>query len=142
MINDFLIKGEVFEDERGKLRFINLFDMSEIIRFYEIVPKNQQIIRAWQGHKHEKKWFHCLSGSFIINIIEIDNFSNPSDDLIPTRIVLSSQTPEILAIPNGFATGIMATLENSRLQVFSNFGINESKKDDFRYPLEKWQAEW
>lgn len=142
MINDFLIRGERFEDERGKLRFINAFDMSEIVRFYEIIPENQQIIRAWQGHKREKKWFYCLSGSFIINIVEIDNFGNPSDDLVPYRIKLNSLSPEILAIPKGFATGIRATSENARLQVFSNFVLNESKNDDFRYPLEKWQAEW
>lgn len=142
MINDFLIKGQKFEDERGTLRFINPFDMSEIVRFYEIIPENEQIIRAWQGHKREKKWFHCLSGSFIINIVEIDNFNNPSDDLTPNRIELNSQNPEILGIPSGFATGIRASSENSRLQVFSNFALNDSKNDDFRYPLEKWQAEW
>nr|WP_299067430.1 sugar epimerase [uncultured Allomuricauda sp.] len=137
-----LIKGEIFEDERGKLSFANTFDMSEIVRFYEIAPKNQQIIRAWQGHELEKKWFNCLSGSFIINIIKVDSFDNPSDYLAPTRMELNSYTAEILAVPGGFATGIKATSKDSRLQVFSNLGLNESKKDDFRFPLEKWSAEW
>ncbi|WP_298789314.1 hypothetical protein [uncultured Allomuricauda sp.] len=142
MTDDYIIEGEVFEDERGKLRFVNRFDMSEIVRFYEIAPKNEQIIRAWQGHEFEKKWFYCLSGSFICNIINIDSFDNPSDELIPKRVELNSENPQILEVPNGFATGIKASSKDARLQVFSNFGLKESKEDDYRYPLEKWQAEW
>lgn len=116
--------------------------MDEIVRFYEIAPRTQQIIRAWQGHQHEKKWFYCLSGSFVINIVEINDFNDPSDGLIPIKIELDSSNPEILAVPTGFATGIKATSENARLQVFSNVALGESKDDDFRFPLEKWSAEW
>ncbi|MGX1930501.1 WxcM-like domain-containing protein [Flagellimonas sp. 2504JD4-2] len=137
-----LIQGEIFEDERGKLRFINAFDMSEIVRFYEIAPKNQEIIRAWQAHEHEKKWFHCMAGSFIINLVEIDNIKNPSDQLIPMRIELNAESPQILEVPGGYATGIKAASNNSRLQVFSNFGLRESGADDYRFPLEKWSALW
>lgn len=142
MHTDLLIKGEVFADDRGTMRFVNAFDMAEVVRFYEIAPKDQHIIRAWQAHKHEKKWFHCLSGSFVINVVEIDNFEKPSDDLEPIRIEMNSLVPEILAVPGGFATGIRASSENASLQVFSNATLEESKKDDFRYPLEKWTAEW
>ncbi|MEC8831076.1 MAG: sugar epimerase [Bacteroidota bacterium] len=142
MSNNLLIKGEVFEDERGTLRFVNAFNMEEVVRFYEIAPKNQEIIRAWQGHQFEKKWFYCLSGSFVINIVEINDFNNPSDGLIPIRMELDSSKAMILAVPNGFATGIKAASKNSRLQVFSNASLEESKDDDFRFPLGKWSAEW
>lgn len=142
MDDNKLIKGELYQDERGTLRSFNLFNMSEIVRLYEIAPKNEQIIRAWQGHQFEKKWFYCLSGSFVINMVEIDNFENPSDRLTPIRIELDSRTPEILAVPNGYATGIKATSAVCRLQVFSNFGLEDSGNDDFRYPLEKWSAVW
>lgn len=142
MTNYGLIQGNVFEDERGTLRFVNAFDMSEVVRFYEIGPRNQDIKRAWQAHQYEKKWFHCLSGSFVINLVEVDNFESPSDQLQSQRVELSGDNPQILEVPGGFATGIKSTSNNARLQVFSNFGLKESSEDDFRYPLEKWAAEW
>ncbi|SNY99639.1 WxcM-like domain-containing protein [Flagellimonas pacifica] len=142
MPENSILKGDAFEDDRGILRFVNSFDMTEIVRFYEIEQKGTQIIRGWQGHKLEKKWFYCLSGSFVINIVEIDDFSNPSEHLIPCRIELDSKSPEILAVHNGFATGIKASTSNSRLLVFSNFGLKDSSNDDFRFPKEKWSAVW
>lgn len=137
-----MIAGDNFQDERGEVRFFNTLNMSEIVRFYEILPANQDIIRGWQGHQHEKKWFYCVSGSFIINIIEINDFNNPSDNLTPTRIELDSSNLKILAVPSGFITGIKATSCNARLQVFSNVALNESKNDDYRFPVDQWSAEW
>ena len=137
-----LIDGNKFEDSRGSLRFFNTLDMSEIVRLYEIFPASENTIRAWQGHKMEKKWMYCISGSFIINLVELDDFKNPSDQLTPIRVELFSDIPKILEVPNGYASGIRAKKPNSRLQVFSNFGLDESKKDDYRYPLEQWSAKW
>ena len=142
MDNDHLITGEVFEDERGILRSFNLFNMSEIVRLYEIAPKSQELIRGWQGHKLEKKWFRCITGSFVINLVKIDDFDNPSEDLIPERFELNSRNSKILAVPKGHATGIKAISEDSRLEVFSNFGLKDSASDDYRFPLGKWRAEW
>ncbi len=142
MQDDFLIAGETFRDERGTIRFFNSLNMSETVRFYEIFPENQDIIRAWQGHKHEKKWFYCLSGSFVINIIAINDFNSPSKDLIPVRFEIDSSNPGILAVPGGFVTGIKSTSNNARLQVFSNATLDESKKDDFRFPVDYWSANW
>lgn len=137
-----MIAGDTFQDERGEMRFFNSLNMSEIVRFYEISPVNQDIIRGWQGHQHEKKWFYCLSGGFVINIIEINDFNRPSEDLTPIRVELESSNPRILAVPGGFVTAIKATSNNARLQVFSNAALNESKNDDFRFPMNQWSAEW
>ncbi|WP_421811688.1 dTDP-6-deoxy-3,4-keto-hexulose isomerase [Flagellimonas sp.] len=142
MQNDFLITGDTFQDERGEMRFFNTLNMSEIVRFYEISPANQNMIRGWQGHQQEKKWFYCLSGSFVINIIEINDFNKPSDNLTPIRIELDASNPKILAVPGGFVTGIKATSGHARLQVFSNAALNDSKNDDFRFPVDQWPAEW
>jgi dTDP-4-dehydrorhamnose 3,5-epimerase-like enzyme len=142
MRNNLVIAGDTFQDERGEMRFFNSFNMSEIVRFYEISPVNQDIIRGWQGHQHEKKWFYCLSGGFLINIIEINDFNRPSEDLTPIRVELESSNPRILAVPGGFVTAIKATSNNARLQVFSNAALNESKNDDFRFPLDQWLAKW
>ena len=137
-----IINGNNHLDKRGLLCFFNSFDMTEISRMYEIVPSSTETIRAWQGHKLEKKWFYCNSGSFVINLIEIDEFENPSLQLIPSRIELSQDNAEILEIPRGYANGFKATKENSRLIIFSNLTLEESKNDDFRFPVEKWHSKW
>jgi len=42
-----LIKGELFEDARGKLVFNNNFDLSLIKRKYIIENSSKYIIRGW-----------------------------------------------------------------------------------------------
>jgi hypothetical protein len=92
MLKNPVIKGASFQDERGSMRFINNFDMNEVVRFYEVMPKNTDLIRGWQAHKEEKKWFYCLQGSFIINLVKIDAFDNPSEalKLYPTLFLTMS----------------------------------------------------
>lgn len=137
-----LINGFSFKDERGDLKFFNSFQMNEIIRFYEIVPNDTTTIRAWQGHKNEKKWFYCNSGEFIVNLIKIDNFDKPSPKLKADKFVLSAEHPAVLEVSGGCASGIRASKINSRLLVFSNFTLKESHEDDFRYSPETWNASW
>ncbi len=116
--------------------------MSEINRMYEISPADTSTVRGWQGHKAEKKWFYCNKGSFVLNLIEIDNFNNPSRALKPKRFVLEASKPGILEITGGYATGFKAIHENSKLLVFSNFSLEDSKQDDFRYEVDHWSAKW
>lgn len=142
MPSNILIKGSNYVDERGLLKFFNTFDMGSIVRFYEINPDNVDVIRAWQAHKKEMKWFYCHTGAFVVHLIQIDDFENPSPLLKPKRFVLEAKNPLILEISGGYATGFRAIKVNSSLQVFSNFSLDESKKDDFRYPIEKWEAKW
>ncbi|TQO37378.1 hypothetical protein GQ41_1983 [Arenibacter algicola] len=137
-----LIQGSTFTDERGNINFFNSFDMAKVARFYEIKPSNIDIIRAWQAHKEELKWFYCHTGVFVVQLVEVDNFEQPSTLLNPKKIVLDAKNPAILEISGGYATGFKAIEENSILQVFSNSSLGESKNDDFRYPIEKWEAKW
>ncbi|GGW40841.1 dTDP-4-dehydrorhamnose 3,5-epimerase family protein [Arenibacter certesii] len=134
------IQGDTFNDNRGKMKFFNAFDMSPIVRFYEIAPSSIDIIRAWQGHNLEKKWFYCHSGSFVINIVSIADHS--ATDFSPERYELSADTPLVLEVPEGNATGFKAILPHSKLMVFSDFTLEESAKDDIRFPLETWNAKW
>jgi len=136
------IQGTAYKDSRGGLNFFNTFDMSEINRMYEISPDDTKTVRGWQGHKTEKKWFYCNAGSFIVNLIEIDDFDNPSSNLVPTRFVLDAKDPGVLEISGGYATGFKALRENSKLLVFSNFSLENSKQDDFRYEVDQWSAKW
>ncbi len=136
------INGSSFSDTRGKLHFFNTFDMGEIVRLYEIVPSDIQTIRAWQGHQKEKKWLYCNAGAFVVHLIKLDNADNPSQDIPSEKFLLDAKKPMILEIPGGYANGFKAMEEESKLLVFSNFGLEESKKDDFRYPAEQWKVNW
>lgn len=142
MIFHKLIEGTNFSDERGGLIFFNTFDLTEITRMYEISPSDTDTIRGWQAHQDEKKWFYCNSGSFIVNLIKIDNFETPSRSIDPKRFELNAENPGILEISGGYATGFKANEENSKLIVFSNFSLEASKEDDFRYEVDQWSAEW
>ncbi|MGI9550964.1 MAG: WxcM-like domain-containing protein [Aurantibacter sp.] len=142
MADHNLLRGNRFSDERGVLNFFNSFDMGKVVRLYEIVPSSIETIRAWQGHKEEKKWFYCNSGGFIVNLIKLDNFERPSEDLIPFRFELFATEPTVLEVQGGYATGFKATVAGSKLLVFSNFSVDESKEDDFRYPINQWSANW
>ncbi|WP_051254370.1 cupin domain-containing protein [Arenibacter latericius] len=137
-----LSQGDTHEDNRGKIKFFNSFNMSPIVRFYEIAPKTTEIIRAWQGHEWERKWFYCHSGSFVINVVNITNKNIPKADYKIERFNLNADTPIILEVPGGNATGFKALQEHSKLMVFSDFTLEESSKDDIRFPLETWKVEW
>lgn len=142
MVVHQLIEGVNFRDQRGGLNFFNEFDMSEITRMYEILPSETIFKRGWQAHKNEKKWFYCNSGSFIVNLIKVDNFDSPSKELVAKRFVLKAKEPSILEISGGHATGFKAEETNSKLIVFSDFSLEASKEDDFRYDISTWSADW
>ena len=51
---------------KSKLDNNNNFDLSSIKRIYFIENKNTSILRRWQGHKIEQRWFSAVIGSFKI----------------------------------------------------------------------------
>ncbi|MFN3697845.1 MAG: WxcM-like domain-containing protein [Pseudobdellovibrio sp.] len=133
-----LIKGGLAVDDRGSLRFINDFKFEGVKRFYLIENHKVDFVRAWHGHKKEGKYFMVTSGSFLCGAVKIDNWENPSADLKVNRMVLSAQSPAILAIPPGYANGLMSLEPGSKLMVFSSTTLDESLNDDIRFPARFW----
>ncbi len=133
-----LIEGGVFEDERGKLEFVNNFNLAEIKRFYISTNNSTEIFRGWQGHKIEKRWFYCVKGAFEIKLIKIDDWENPSSNLKIEEFILDEKKSHVLFIPNGYVNGFSATVENSKLLIFSDYLLNEIMNDEVRYHPEKW----
>jgi dTDP-4-dehydrorhamnose 3,5-epimerase len=129
-----LFNGSSFTDERGTVRFVNTFDLKKVVRMYCIEP-NTSMIRAWQGHKHETKWFYVAKGRFLVKTIQMENLKNI------TQIILSDQESKVLEIPGGYFNGFQALEKGSVIMVFSDFTLDESKNDDFRLGLEEiqWQ---
>lgn len=133
-----VIKGDSFSDKRGDLRFVNDFQFEDVKRFYFIKHLDTSVVRAWQGHQFEKKYFYPISGKFILAWVKIDDFDNPSDDLTPEVHLLSADKSEILAVPKGYANGLKALEPDSELMIFSDMSLEESINEKIRYPSDKW----
>lgn len=133
-----LIIGGKHKDQRGQIQFFNEFDMSVIKRVYFTTHYNTDIVRAWQGHSIESRWFCCVKGKFKVGIIKVDNQMNPSETLEVKTHNLSEDRPEILYIPSGYANGFKALEDGSKLMIMSNYLLNEIENDEFRFDQNKW----
>jgi dTDP-4-dehydrorhamnose 3,5-epimerase-like enzyme len=127
------IKGGVFKDERGIVSFINDFDMQEVRRLYHIEHPDTEILRAWQGHKAEQKWFYVTNGGFKIAVIKPDDWEKPTQIVSSNQYVLNEEMPGVLHVPGGYVTGFRAVEKDSSMIVFSDFTIEQSKNDDYRF---------
>ena len=134
-----LIKGNTFSDQRGRLRFVNDFSFEGVKRFYVITHPNTDVIRAWQGHNKETKYFFVVKGAFILNWIHVDNWKQPSKRLEINSTILNENDSEILIIQPGYVNGFKALDIDSTLIVFSDKTLEESKEDDFRFPMKYWE---
>jgi dTDP-4-dehydrorhamnose 3,5-epimerase-like enzyme len=133
-----IIKGGTYSDQRGSMRFVNDFHFKDVKRFYFIKHPDTSVVRAWQGHQFEKKYFYPISGSFVVAWVKIDDFNNPSDDLIPEYHIISAKNSEILSIPKGYANGLKALEPNSELMIFSDMNLEESVNEKIRFPADMW----
>ena len=133
-----IIQGGKHEDARGKLIFFNDFDMAAVKRFYVIQHPDMEIVRAWQGHKQEQKWFYVIEGAFKLVLVQPDNWMDPSDSLQTEEFILQTERNEILHVPGGLANGFKALIPKSRIMVFSSFTVEESGNDNFRFDANKW----
>jgi dTDP-4-dehydrorhamnose 3,5-epimerase len=106
--------------------------MSRVVRMYCIEPK-MGVIRAWQGHKKETKWFYVAKGSFLVKTIEMSS-------LLKNDYMLNDTESNVLEIPGGHYNGFEALEEGSVLMVFSDVDLETSKIDDYRENLDN--IEW
>lgn len=133
-----IIQGGKYEDERGKLTFVNDFDLTVVKRYYIIEHSDVAVVRAWQGHKNEQKWFHVISGSFLVSVVKPDNWEKSSENLKVNKFILKAEENQVLHISGGFANGFKALEPNSRMIVFSDFSVEESANDNFRFDSQMW----
>ena len=145
-IEDNMSKPEIFtgglvKNEDGSIQFNNDFKIKllDIQRYYTISLFNKNF-RGWHGHKQEHKYCLCLDGSVKIGAVEIDNWDNPSKNLIPLWYDLKEDDCKILHIPGGYANGVMNLNDtDSRIMFFSNFTLSESENDDYRFLPKYWR---
>ncbi len=128
------IKGGISKDSRGQIRFVNDFDMTDVKRFYIITNADTDLIRGWRAHRIEQRWFYVLRGSFVLDVVRIDNWENPSNDLPVERLILNSADQEVVHLPAGFCTAFRAMADDSELLVFADKGIEHAPLDNYTYP--------
>lgn len=135
------ILGGNFADNRGEVAFVNAFSFSDIKRFYTITNSDDQPLRAWQGHKLDQKNFYCVSGSFQIFYVKVDNWENPSKNIEVHSAVLKASESTILVIPPGYANAILSLESNSKLVSFCTLSLNDIAQDDIRFDAKTWKTD-
>jgi dTDP-4-dehydrorhamnose 3,5-epimerase len=133
-----LLKGGIYSDERGELIYNNSFDLSEIKRMYIIRHTDISVVRAWQGHQQEQKYFKCIKGSFVVAWKKINDFSNPTDNNKAEFTILKESENNVLSIPPGYANGLKALETDSEIMVFSDHKLGESLDDKIRFDKNLW----
>jgi dTDP-4-dehydrorhamnose 3,5-epimerase-like enzyme len=133
-----IIIGGQSIDNRGALGFVNDMSLEEFERFYVIQNHENGFIRAWHGHKIEKKAFFVVQGSVQVSCVAISDFQNPSKETAVESYILDSRLPRILIVPAGYANGLKNLSADAILMVFSNLTLKESEADDFRFPFDYW----
>ncbi len=130
-----IITGNSHTDARGTLFYNNDFDASAVKRIYVIENATIEIIRAWQGHKIEQRWFSAINGSFKIGLIKIDNWESPAKNLEMLTFTINADTLEVLHVPQGYVSSIQAMEVGSKLLVMANYLLGEIK-DEYRFDVD------
>jgi dTDP-4-dehydrorhamnose 3,5-epimerase len=133
-----LIRGQCAVDDRGTVGFVNDFAFADVKRFYTVTNHSSGFVRAWHGHKHEAKYCTAVRGALLVCCIRIDDWEKPSSGLPINRFVLSEHTPAVLHVPPGYVNGFMSLTDAAKIMFFSTSTLDESLKDDFRFPARQW----
>jgi dTDP-4-dehydrorhamnose 3,5-epimerase len=104
--------------------------MTDVKRMYLIEP-TPNLIRAWQGHQIENKWFSVVSGRFEVQVVSMKDLT------VKKFFILSEDHDEVIKIESGFYNGVKALEPKSKLLVYSDKSLNESLNDDYRLSLEQ-----
>ena len=133
-----VIDGEIFDDYRGRISSLNDFHFEDIRRMYVITHPDTHTVRAWHGHRFERKWFWCLQGSFTLAFVKVDDWENPSPDLEPEIFSVNADKSTLICIPPGYANGLKACEAGSRIAVFSDKILEDALLDSWRYDKSMW----
>lgn len=127
--------GSCFIDNRGSLTNNNIVNFERVKRCYIIENNVNNLIRAWQGHKIEQRWFIAIIGNFKITLIKIDNWKNPNKFLKKIEFNLNGNTMDVLHIPPGYVSSIESLSQGSKLFVMSDYNFKEIE-DEYRFEID------
>ena len=134
-----LIAGGLFNDERGRISFVNSFAFLDIKRFYIVQNKGINFLRGWNFHRTESKFFYALIGVFKIGIVEAGSDGQlPDRNHKPQFFILEASRPSILAIPPMHANMVINLTEGAQLLIFSDMNVENSIEEKIRIPKDHW----
>ena len=136
-----LLNRQTHEDDRGKVFHYGSSALGGVQRVYFVEPSLESGFRGWHGHKTEGKVFLCISGRVRISTVEILNWQTPTALGQVKSFELESARGDLLLIPEGYANGIEPLTENSLVLVMSNRSLEESLRDDFRFPKDSFPVD-
>ena len=135
-------------DDRGILRAIEYFP-EDVKRAYMIQNYNNDVVRAFHGHRFEKKWLFVIQGDIQLCTLKIEDYENKDllyPDYVTTQYFGSIFLNQLIEIPAGYFQGWKALTNDTIVMFLSNKTVEESKTDDIRLPWdifgkELWNAE-
>lgn len=133
-----VIKGEIFCDARGRIASVNGFNFSDVKRMYVVHHPSVEVVRGWNGHQFERKWFFCSAGAFQVALVAIDDWPHPSDELVPNVYTLHEGESELLCVPGGYASCLKAVKPGSTMVIFSDRTVEESMMDSYKFDSHRW----
>ena len=131
-----IISGGQHVDVRGVVRFNNAVNLEQVKRMYTIENSSLAVVRAWQGHQVEQRWFAAVKGDFKIIVAAIDTWPKPSRDIKQVTFIVKAAQLDVLHVPAGYLTSIQQLEENATLIVYADYGlgaINDECKLDAAY---------
>lgn len=135
-MNDIVcIKGGVHEDARGTVSFVNGCSLADTKRFYWISQTVENPVRAWMGHRHERKWFVPVVGRTTLVLRRL--LDEPGGlvymDAHCDVFALDAAAPCAIAVPAGYCSGFRSETSDAKVLVFSDKTLDEASGDMVRF---------
>ena len=130
-----IIKGGSYTDHRGTISFVNEFKFEGVNRFYTIHHPDTSIVRAWQGHTQESKYYYPVKGSWVIAWVKME-FDKPEHEWTADYVKLNASESKLIHLPPGYANGFKALEKDSIIIGFSAPGEVEEKE------ILRWKPDW
>ena len=128
------IRGGAFSDHRGTVSFVNDCSLADVKRFYTIAQTQENPVRAWMGHFHERKWFVPVSGKMTLVLRRLlPTDSGPVMDSECTVFHFDASVPEAIAVPTGYCSGFRSDTSDAKVLVFSDKTLDEAAGDMVRF---------
>lgn len=118
------MQGGSHIDDRGRIAFVNNFDFEGVRQFYTIHHHDTSIVRAWQGHIQEAKYYYPVKGIWLIKWVKLD-FTISESSWKTEYIVLKAEENRMLFLPPGYANGFKALEKDAIITGFTVPGKEE-----------------
>jgi len=131
-----IIPGGSHSDQRGTIAFVNDFNFEGVNRFYTIHHPDTSIVRAWQGHTLESKYYYPVKGTWLIAWVKME-FDKSESEWQVEFVKINAKDSKLVYLPAGYANGFKALEKDSIIIGFSVPGEVE-EKEILRWDADNW----